>query len=350
VRIGLVAVHTLLECQRLLEISVSVALSTIDSGVLALQRELGLGVVEALVHTLQRNFLPCIRVVARLAALRKAPVVRVLVAIGALVERNTRVLRLAVSSIHVALGALHLSVQSGQRKARLGVIKLGLTGLADIDRFPVDEIVTLLASLPQAAFVLIFMAGNAAGREAEVGPGRILDLDGRAFLRRDVRRFVALIARQASVLAFEQVSRVFVIEGVDVPLNQREVFPVVLGVAAGAFLAGAGRDIIGGVQAFASRKAGRDFGVTVQTLQRRLPAELVATGAVGGSVQRLVRPREWSGRDLRRSRGQQREIREPEKCGDAERQAAYQGLPGEPGDCLRWLGSKLRSQFCLAPH
>ena len=64
VRIGLVAVHTLLEYQRLLEISVSVALGTIDTGVPAFQRELGLGVVEALVDGLERNLLPPARVVA----------------------------------------------------------------------------------------------------------------------------------------------------------------------------------------------------------------------------------------------------------------------------------------------
>ena len=145
--------------------------------------------------------------------------------------------------------------------------------------------------------MLILVASDATGRQAEVSPVQIFDLDGRAFLRRDVRRVVALVARQAGVLAFEQISGVFVIEGLDVPLDQREVFSVVLGVAAGAFLAGAGRNVVGGVQALAGREPGRDLGVTVQTFQRRLPAELVATGAVGRSVQGLVRPRERAGRN-----------------------------------------------------
>ncbi len=107
----------------------------------------------------------------------------------------------------------------------------------------------------------------------------------------DAGRIVAFIAGQAGVLAFQQVSRFFVIEGFDVPLDQREILAVVLGVAAGAFLAGTGGNVIGGVQTPVGGKPGRDLGVTVQTLQRRLPAELVATGAVGGAVQRLVRPR-----------------------------------------------------------
>ena len=49
------------------------------------------------------------------------------------------------------------------------------------------------------------------------------------------------------MLAFQQVSRFFVIESLDVPLDQREVFPVVLRVASGAFLAGAGKNVVGGV-------------------------------------------------------------------------------------------------------
>ena len=103
------------------------------------------------------------------------------------------------------------------------------------------------------------------------------------------------------MLALQQVSRFLVIESFDVPLDQREILTVVLRVTAGAFLAGAGGDVIGGVQASASCEPGRDFGVTVQTLQRGLASELVATATVRGPVQRLMWSREWSGRDLGRS-------------------------------------------------
>ena len=65
-----------------------------------------------------------------------------------------------------------------------------------------------------------------------------------------------------------------------VPLDQRKIFSVVLGVAAGALLARAGGNVVGGVQASTRRKARRDFGVAVQTFQRSLSAKLVATGAV----------------------------------------------------------------------
>ena len=96
---------------------------------------------------------------------------------------------------------------------------------------------------------------------------------------------MALAAPQDRVLAFEQVSSFLVIERFDIPLDQRKVFTVMLRVATGAFLAGAGRNVVSGVQAFASRKPCGNFGVTVQALQRRLAAKFVTTGAVGGSVQ-----------------------------------------------------------------
>lgn len=124
VRIGLVAIHALLECPRLLEISVGVALGTIDTGMFPFQRKLGFGVVEAFVDRLERNLLPSTCAVTGLAALREAPPMRVLVAVGALVERNAHILRLAVRSVRVALGALHLGMQAGQRITCLRVIEL----------------------------------------------------------------------------------------------------------------------------------------------------------------------------------------------------------------------------------
>jgi hypothetical protein len=48
---------------------------------------------------------------------------------------------------------------------------------------------------------------------------------------------VALVAIQSSVLALEYISRVLMVEGLDVPLDQGEVLAIVLGVTSGAFLA-----------------------------------------------------------------------------------------------------------------
>lgn len=64
VRIGLVAIHALLERQGLLEISIGMALSAFDAGMLAFQRKLGFRMIEAFIHCLQRQLLPAARVVA----------------------------------------------------------------------------------------------------------------------------------------------------------------------------------------------------------------------------------------------------------------------------------------------
>jgi hypothetical protein len=82
-----------------------------------------------------------------------------------------------------------------------------------------------------------------------------------------------------------------VVKGFNVPLNQREIFAVVFGVTAGAFLAGAGGNVVGSMQTFVRSKSVRNFIVAVETLQGRLPAKFVTTGAIGGSIERLVRPR-----------------------------------------------------------
>ena len=52
-----------------------------------------------------------------------------------------------------------------------------------------------------------------------------------------MRRIMALRALQPSMLALENVPCLFVIEGFDIPLDQWKIFAVVLGMAAGAFLA-----------------------------------------------------------------------------------------------------------------
>ena len=142
------------------------------------------------------------------------------------------ILRLTVCSIRVALGALHLQVQPGQRVACLGVIEL-----AHVDRLPIHEVVAGSAILAQPPLVLILVASHARRGKAEIGSAGIFDLDRGAFLGRDVRGIVTLRAVQSGMLALENVPGIFVIKGFDIPLNQGEIFTVVFGMASGALLA-----------------------------------------------------------------------------------------------------------------
>lgn len=207
------------------------ARGTIDRLMFPFQREFGLGVVEALIHRLQRNFLPAARAVARLAGLREAAVVRVLMAVGTLVEWDANIPWLAIRSIRVALGALHLRVQTGKRISSFRVIEL-----SDIDLLPVNEVVAGDTVLPKASFVLILMAIDARRGNSEVCPVGILNFDRRAFLRRDVRWIVALVAGQTRMFPLEHVTSILVVERLDVPFDQWKIFAVVFGVAAGALL------------------------------------------------------------------------------------------------------------------
>lgn len=116
---------------------------------------------------------------------------------------------------------------------------------------------------------------------------------------------MALVAVQTDVLALEHVAGFLVIESFDVPLDQRKVESVVIGVAAGALLTGTRRDVVRGVQTPVRRQPHRNLGVTLHTLQFGLATELVALGAICGTVEELVRAREGAGGNLRRCGGPQ---------------------------------------------
>jgi len=100
-----------------------------------------------------------------------------------------------------------------------------------------------------------------------------------------VRGIMALVAGQSDVLALEQISGFLVVESLDVPLDDGEIFAVMFGMTARAFLTGAWGKVVGGVQASVRREPGCNLGVALQAFQGRLPAELVATGAIRRSVE-----------------------------------------------------------------
>ena len=345
VRIGSVAIHALLEHEGLLEIAISVALGAIDAGMLALQGELCLGVIKALIQRLSGDLFPSARVMARLAGLRgEAAAMGVFVAVGALVEWNPGVLRLAIRSVGVALGALHLGMQPRERVACFRVIEL-----CNADFLPVFEIVALLTGRAQPSFVGILVTAATCGREAEISSAQILDFDGRTVGGRDIGSIVALVTGQAGVLAFEGVPSFLVIEGLDIPLDQREVLAIVLRVAARAFLTGTGGNVVSSVQAFVGGEPSCDLGMAIEALEGRLPPEFVATGAVGSAVERLVRPRQWPGRNLGRG-GRHRRKTQQEENGKPSRIRRTQPKSLKPPGGIRWRGSVSCFRFYLVAH
>lgn len=114
---------------------------------------------------------------------------------------------------------------------------------------------------------------------------------------------MALVAGEARVLALENVSGVLVIEGLRVPFNQWEVAAVMLRVATGTFLVGTRCNVIRRVKAAPGGNAGGDLGVAFEALERSFTAAtLVAVGAVGGAIQRDMRLRKRTRRNLCESR------------------------------------------------
>ena len=132
---------------------------------------------------------------------------------------------------------------------------------------------------------------------------------------------MAFVALQPRVLAFEKVAGFLVVEFFRIPLDQRKIRPVVIGVAAHALLAGPGGNVVRRVEATLGGYARADVRMASNAAELRLaPADLVAVGAVHGAVKKLVLLCKRAGRDLRVS------LQGPcakEKCADE--------IPQQPG-------------------
>ena len=164
------------------------------------------------------------------------------------------------------------------------------------DVLPVVEVVTLLAFWAQASLMRIFVAGSAGLGDAEEGTAEVLHLDERAVACRNVLGRMAFLAFDSGVLSFQDVARLFMIKGLRVPLDDGEIDTVVVGVTLGAFLAGAGADPVGEVQALVGREAPCDLRVTFQALESGFPAgQFVAGGAVRSAFKISMRTSQWTG-------------------------------------------------------
>jgi len=231
--------------------------------------------------------------VAGLASLSKAAVVRIAVTVSALVERDAGVARLAVLAGSMALGASDRGVQSGQRIPRLAVIEL-----TDIDGFPVFHIMALLTGLTQPSIVWVLVTRRACRREAKVGASHVFDLDGCALRGSNAHGRVATVALQPGVFAYQRVSCLFVIERFGVPLDKGKIFAVMIGVATRALFAGSGLNVVRSVQASACHYSAGNLRMAVHAAKGGCSAQLVAGGAVGCSVEKLVRTGQRPRRNL----------------------------------------------------
>ncbi len=195
VRIGLMAIGTFREGNRLLEVPASVTLNASHCRMFSEKREFGFGVIKFLTQS-RRKFLPATGVVAGLAGLSKGAVVRIAVAIGTLPKRNACVAGLVVWARRVALFARDLRMQAGQWITRFGVIEL-----LGADRLPVRGVVALRAVVAETALVRVLMTTDARLREAKEGAVQVFDLDVGALVWRDSVRRMALLAGKSGVLS-----------------------------------------------------------------------------------------------------------------------------------------------------
>ena len=293
-RIRPVTIHAFLKRQRLLEVSPRVALHTVHRRVPTEKGIFGLGVVKVLAQRCRGNLLPSRSAVARLAGRFESPAMRIRVAIRAAAKGESGVTRLFVFPRKMALLASHFGMQT-----REGIAGFGVVELADADGLPVVLVVTLQAVGTKLPLVLVLMTRGAARRNSQKRLTEIFDLDGGALALANMFRTVTLRTGQPCVLAFESVSGFPVIEGSDVPLNQDEVFAVMLGVAGRAFQACARSDVEGSVQPFSGAEARSNFRMALQALECRFSGgNLVAGSAVGHTTEGAMRARQRARRNL----------------------------------------------------
>lgn len=125
-------------------------------------------------------------------------------------------------------GCIHVS--AGERVERLRVVEVVLI---DLRALPVNGRMALRTRRSEAALVLVCMAGNATRRQPKPCVIQILRRQQATRGWSDVLCAMAGAAAHAGVFSIKQVSRLRVIEPFWrwVPMQQREVLSVMVGVA-----------------------------------------------------------------------------------------------------------------------
>jgi hypothetical protein len=276
--IRLVTIVTVRKWQRSLEITIHMAFSASDLGMLSKERVLRRRMVEL---KARKQFLPSRGGVTFFATLLEGTFVRIDMAVNAGLELHIFIARWSAGHIWLmALLAGNLDVKTGQRIAGLGVIEL-------VCCFPVREVMTLQAIVSELTLVHVLVAGHAILRQSEKGPRKVFHLDERALIGNHIAGHVALLAGNVGMLAFQLVARLLVIKVLlrRLPVDQTEVFSIVLQMAADTVPAVRILHSQPGVVTVIRRKTVRNLFVAVQALEGwHAGPELMATRALRGSA------------------------------------------------------------------
>ena len=136
------------------------------------------------------------------------------------------------------------------------------------------------------------MTSGASLRNTQESLVQILHLDERAISRSNVLGVMTFVAGQASVFSLKRISSLLVVKRTWIPLYDREILSVVIGVAAHASLARARLLVVRGVQSAVRSQPPRNLGMTFETLKCWLAGrKLVAGCAVRRAIERLMRAR-----------------------------------------------------------
>src|SRR5258708_1150702 len=292
VRVRFMTIIAIIKRELPFEITLQMALSAADHGVLSEERVLGLGMVE---FKARQQFFPSVGGMTFFAALLEGAFVRIDMAVDAGLELHVPVACRTAGHIWLmALLALDLDVKTCQRIAGLGVIEL-------LRSLPVHVVMALQTIVPELTFVHIFVARYAILRQPEKGLRKILHFDERAFIGNHVRGQVTFLASNACMLALQLVARQPVIKLFlrRLPMDQVEVLTVVFKMATDAvFTIGIPHLKLGVIAMFCFQPF-RYFFMAIQALEsRRASTELVAARALGGSGQTLMGFGKRAGGDL----------------------------------------------------